>query len=308
MKRILITGVNGFIGNSLKDVIERHFNRYEVFGIDASLRKSSERYFKGDIKDRFFLKTVIKRIRPHYIFHLAGGSVKTEDFPRLVSENVLTTYLLLELLLNVRNFKTRIIIPGSAAEYGQILQKDMPVKEKHALRPVNFYGLSKMYQTLLALSYCKKGLDIIIARIFNIVGWATPSNLSIGRFAYQIALIEKGRKKVTIETKDLNSRRDFVDIQDTCSALMAIAEKGKTGNIYNVCTGRSYKIKYLLDYLLKLSNIGDVKVKTLNSRDLEINSIRGSNKKIARDTDWRPKVNISESLKDTLAYYRGMVE
>jgi GDP-4-dehydro-6-deoxy-D-mannose reductase len=164
-----------------------------------------------------------------------------------------------------------------------------------------------MYQTELALSYFRKGSDVVIGRVFNIIGWATPVNFSIGKFAHEISLIQRGSKKHVLETKGLDSERDYVDIQDVCSALMAIAENGKSGDIYNICSGRSYKIKYLLDYLLKLSDLEKVKVKTINSRDFEIKSIRGSNRKITKDTNWKPKVNIFESLENTLDYYRRAI-
>ena len=303
MKRILITGVEGFIGSSLKDFFDENPRHYEAYGIDISLRKAAGMCFKGDINDERFLRNIIKKIKPHYIFHLAGLTNK-DDFCKLISVNVLATRRLLETVLNLKNFKTRIIIPGSAAEYGEIPRGYMPVRENYVLQPINFYGLSKACQTLLALSYFKKGLDVIVGRIFNISGWAAPRSFSIGEFAHTLSLIEKGLKKPVVETKGLNSKRDYLDIQDVCSALAAIAEKGKPGNIYNICSGECYKTKYALDYLISLSALKGVKIKASPASQPEIKSIVGSNKKIKEHTRWAPAIGIHESLKNTLDYYR----
>jgi len=303
MKRILITGVSGFIGNSLKEFIEESVPFFEVYGVDISLSKPTERYFKRDLNDRRALRDIVKRVSPHYIFHLAGLTNK-EDPHKLLSANIFSTYNLLDSLLDLKNIKTRIIVPGSAAEYGRVSQKNMPVKETCSLKPINFYGYIKMYQTLLALSFCKKGLDVVVGRIFNIIGWGSPKKLVIGNFACQIALIEKGRKRGKIESKDLNSKRDFLDIQDVCSALVAIAKKGKRGEIYNICSGKSQKIREMLDGLMKISNCRKHTTKFSPKSSSEVKGIRGSNKKIRKDTGWIPKVKITESLNSTLNYYR----
>jgi len=303
MKRILITGVAGFIGSSLKDFFDKNPRHYEAYGIDISLRKSVGRCFKGDINDERFLRKIIKKIKPHYIFHLVGLTDKN-DFCKLISVNVLSTRRLLETVLNLKNFKTRIIIPGSAAEYGEIPQGDMPVRESYVLQPINFYGISKAYQALLALSYSKKGLDVIVGRVFNISGRAAPRGFSIGKFAYTLSLIEKGFKKPVVETKGLNSKRDYLDIQDVCSALAAIAEKGRPGNIYNICSGESWKTKYALDYLISLSALKGIKIKASPASQPEIKSIVGANEKIKEHTGWVPKIGIHESFKNTLDYYR----
>ncbi|GAG18192.1 unnamed protein product, partial [marine sediment metagenome] len=173
MKKVLITGISGFMGNSLKNFIERSLPSYEVYGIDISLSRPTGRYFRGDINNRKFLRKIIKKIGPQYIFHLAGLT-KAKDLSRLITANTLTTHSLLDSMLALKNLKARIIIPGTAAEYGRVSQKDMPVKETHPLRPVNPYGFSKACQTLLALNYSKKGLNIVIGRVFNVSGWGTP--------------------------------------------------------------------------------------------------------------------------------------
>jgi len=303
MKRILITGVSGFIGNSLKEFIEGNLPSFEVYGIDSALNKSTKRYFKRDLNDRKSLRDIIKRISPHYIFHLAGLANK-KDHRKLVSANILPTYNLLDSLLDLKNIKTRVIIPGSAAEYGRVSRENMPVKETHSLEPINFYGYVKMYQTLLALSFCEKDLDVVVGRIFNAIGWGSPQGLAMGNFANQISLIEKRKRRVITGVRDLNSKRDYLDIRDVCSALVAIAKKGNSGEIYNICYGESHGIKKMLNCLIKMSNCSKCRIKFSPKSFSEVKDIVGSNKKIKRDTGWNPKVKIFEGLKNTLDYYR----
>lgn len=306
MKRVLITGLAGFIGSSLVDFIERYSSSYEVYGIDIRPKKTGKRYFKGDVGDRSLVKKVLKKVRPHYIFHLVG-STNTRDFRGLISVNVSATQALLDAIAEIKDLKTRVVVPGSAAEYGRVLEKDMPVKESHSLSPINPYGVSKMHQVLLALSYSEAGLDVVIGRIFNVLGWGTPRDFSIGRFAYETSLIKRDKKKACIETRGLSSERDFLDIKDVCAGLIAIAEKGKKGNVYNICSGKAYKIKNALDYLLKAAGLSKVKIKTSRSFNPEVRTIRGSNTKIIKHTKWRPEVNIRESLQKTFDYYNRRI-
>ncbi len=303
MKRILITGVSGFIGSSLRSFIEKNLSSFVVYGMDTSFSKSTQRCFKVDLSDKKSFEGIIKKISPDYIFHLAGFAKKDNPL-KLLSANVLSTYNLLDSLLNLKNSKARVIIPGSAAEYGRVSQKDMPVKETHSLEPINSYGYVKMYQTLLALSFCEKGLDIVVGRIFNTVGWGSPKKLAIGRFASQISLIEKGKTGTTITAGNLGSKRDFVDIKDICSALIAIANKGKSGEIYNICYGKSQRIETILNSLIKMSNCSKYKIKFFPKSFSEVKDMVGSNKKIKRDTGWVPEIKILESLRNTLSYYR----
>jgi len=303
MKKILITGISGFIGNSLKEFIARTLPSFEVYGIDSALTKSTKRYFKRDLNDRKSIKTIIEKVSPKYIFHLAGLTNK-KDHRKLVSANILPTYNLLDSLLDLKNVKTRVIIPGSAAEYGRVSQKNMPVKETHPLEPINFYGYVKMYQTLLALSFCEKGLDVVVGRIFNAIGWGSPKGLAMGSFANQVSLIEKGKRRVIAGVRDLSSKRDYLDIRDICSALVAIAKKGNSGEIYNICYGESHGIEKMLNSLIKMSNCNKYKIKFSPKSSPEVKDIVGSNKKIKRGTGWNPKVKIFEGLKNTLDYYR----
>ncbi len=304
MKTILITGSAGFIGTSLKKFLRLHRPSYEVYGVDNRIPHTAKKCFQADLSDPRAIAAILNKVKPRYIFHMAGAA-KAKQAQEFIRKNVAVTGVFLKSIALYKGGLLRVIIPGSAAEYGEVASGLMPISEDAVLRPVNPYGISKMRQTFLALDYQKKGLDIVIARIFNITGYGVPESLAIGRFAAQIARIEKGESPELL-TKNLLSKRDFLDIEDVCCALVAIAEKGESGQIYNICSGKARKIGNLLKSLIGFSRVKKLSVRSagLLCLEKEIKDIWGSNAKIKKVTGWRPRVKLEQSLKNTLKYYR----
>ena len=108
--------------------------------------------------------------------------------------------------------------------------------------------------------FAREGMDVVIARIFNVMGRAVTVNLSIGKFAFELASIKKHRKRPVLYTKSLDMKRDFLDINDVCEYLLAIAFCGEQGEIYNICRGKPYKIRGLLNKLIGISGIKDIRI------------------------------------------------
>jgi len=301
-KKILITGVNGFLGKALWEYIKAKQFSFEVFGVDHAKLLSSRRLFLCDVSDKKDVLKIIYYIRPDYIFHLSGGRMNAEK--ELLRNNILATRVLLEVVNSVSNYCPRIIIPGSAAEYGRTVS---PVRETALTRPVSFYGLAKNTQTNLGLMYARTGLDVVVGRIFNVCGYGTPPTLSLGHFSREIALIEKSKKRLVIQTRNLRMKRDFLDIKDVCSALLKVAQGGKSGEIYNICSGNSFLMRDLLNELIGYSQVDNIAIKEDNESVQEVDISVGSNTKIKKVTGWKPKVTISQSLKSTLRFYRDFL-
>jgi len=302
-KRILITGVNGFIGGALRRFIRDRNLNFEVFGIDLlKPAQADQQIFVCDLNNHRKLQRILSKIRPEYIFHLTGGRIVGKK--KLLQSNLLISQVLFETIKKVPNFWPRIIIPSTAAEYGNAGWRGKFITENANQRPISWYGFVKSMQTGLSLTYAQQGFDVVVGRIFNISGFGTPPTLVIGKFAYEISCIEKERKKKVIYTKDLAVRRDFLDIQDVCSALLAIAKDGQSGEIYNICSSKAYSIKDLLQKLLSYSGVRGVRIKEYKNGDGEVRDAIGSNLKIKGATRWRPQVPIEQSLLDTLNFYR----
>lgn len=304
-KKVLITGVNGFLGKALWGYFKAKQSSFKIFGIDRTKLLSSRRLFSCDLNNTKEVLKIISHVQPDHIFHLAGGQVNVEN--DLLRSNVLATRSLLEAVNSVSHYCPRIIIPGSAAEYGKTVSPVVPVRETVLARPVTFYGFAKNMQTNLGLMYARAGLDVVVVRIFNVCGYGMPPTLSLGRFSRQIALIEKKKRRPVIRTGNLGMKRDFLDVQDVCSALLKVAQGGKSGEIYNICFGNSYLMRDLLDELIGYSKVDNVVIKEDDERMRGVDISVGSNTKLKKATGWEPKVNIGQSLKNTLSYYRKFV-
>lgn len=299
---ILITGVDGFIGTALWNYLKVHKPAVRTFGVDVQRKRSSPFLFSCDITNTSKLKKVFGKVRPDIIFHLAGGRPANENLFWQV--NVVPTQTLLNAVSQTKNLRPIIVIPGSAAEYGKVKAPQRLIRETVKPRPAALYGFVKYMQTSLGLMYARRGLDVRIVRIFNIGGYGTPSALALGNFAERIVRIERRLESPLMKVGNLSGRRDFLDITDVCSALWAVARKGKSAEVYNVCSGRLLGLRLLLRQLLAHAKVKNIDVQEEQKASLETFDIGGSNAKIKRVTGWRPTVSMKQSLKNTLQYYR----
>ncbi len=244
------------------------------------------------------------QVEPDIIVHLAGGRMSDAEASRLA--NLGTTESLCAALNQLGMTDTRVIIPGSAAEYGIPPKNVRKIREDVKPRPKSDYGRIKWEQTRAALRWAKKGLNITVGRIFNITGAGTPESLAAGRFAQQITLMELRGKSGVLQTYDLSGKRDFIDIQDVCAALWALARKGRPGEVYNICSGKATGIADLLESMILCSRMTDVTIDEQPTASPSFNVI-GSPAKIKRATGWSPTIGLETSLRRTLQSWRAKV-
>jgi len=300
-KRILIIGVNGFIGRSLWKFLSKR-KEFLLFGLDLKMDHKKNNFFLCDVMNKKQLQVILAKVKPDYIFQLAGGRLDKKN--KMISANIETTKQILNSIQTILGRNVRVVIPGSAAEYGDMPKGKRKIDEAIKERPVGDYGVIKLKQTRIALTYVKKGLDIVVARMFNIIGEDTPSVLCAGRFAEQIAMIESNKMVGVLETNNLSGRRDFLDIEDICRGLLDVAIYGKRGEIYNVCSSRSVSIRTLLYKLLKLSKNKKLRACEDKSSSSGTFNMIGSNQKLFQLNRWKPKVSLERGLKNTLDSFR----
>lgn len=302
-RRILITGVNGFLGKALWQYLRKYYPGLRIYGLARKPGPYDRNVFICDLKRKNRIEPILAAIGPDYVFHCAGGRMVKRK--ALWEANVLTTKCLLEAVQKMKSARPRIVIPGSAAEYGRMPSGRRKIRESDRCAPLSMYGAVKLEQTSLALAYARQGMDVVVVRIFNIMGEGTPPALAAGRFAEQIIGIEKGRSGKVIETKNLAGKRDFLDIGDVCSALLAVARHGKAGEIYNVCSGRPVVLKAVLKKLLSLAKVRDIVVAEDKKDASPSFDVIGSNVKLKAASGWSARVRVEQSLKDTLDSYRA---
>lgn len=299
---VLVTGCGGFLAEAVTRYLKSAWPHARVFGVGrrACVDELLSEALAIDLNDAPQLGAAIARVRPDIVFHAAGRTT-AGDWATLYRDNVQATLGLLDALA-VHSPQSRVVVAGSAAECGMVDAARLPVREEHALNPVSPYGVSKAWQSLAARSYAFRGLHVVVGRIFNIVGRGTPVKTSIGGFADQLRDIAGGRREPVLRVGNLGTRRDFVDIGDIVSALIALATSSVTGEVYNICSGRSVGIGDVLEQMIALSGCA-VRIETepARLRPGDVPDVFGSSAKINAACGWSPRVTLAESLAATLA-------
>lgn len=314
MKKIFITGIAGFVGSYLADLLLTK-KGVTVCGIDYPgadtknidhIKNRFKLYQECDIKIKQDIKDMLGKTKPDCIVHLAAQSspLLSEQYPEdTIATNIAGQVNIFEALSALR-IKLKIIIAGSCDEYGPVAKKEMPIKEDYKLAPGNLYALTKVTQELLGLNfYNKQGHDIIVTRPFHTTGPRRPERFVCSNLAKQIALIEKHRQKPIISVGNMSIIRDFTDVRDVANAYWLIIKKGKPGEAYNICSGKECFIKEVFGMLLSLTKV-KVKVKADKMRSNDVSMLVGDYHKLKKATGWQPKIPIEQTLKDLLDYWR----
>ncbi len=303
----LITGIEGFVGPHLAKVLLE--KKYAVCGTYlGSVHKKIEgvNYVHLDVTDKKEATRVISKIRPDYIFHLAGFSsvsLSWKNPERCFEINVEGTRNLLDAVLAAKISPT-ILIVSSAEVYGKPVQ--LPITENHPTNPVSPYAKSRLEQEKVVLEYVnKKRIRAIISRSFNHTGPGQAPIFVCSSFAYQIARIKKGLQEPVIKTGDLSVTRDFTNVRDVVTAYVLAVEKCTIGEIYNICSGKAYSIKEILDMLILISGKKDIRVVTdpEKVRPVDVPVLFGSNSKISLLSGWAPAIDIQSTLSEVYSYF-----
>jgi len=320
-KRALITGITGFVGSHLAELLLK--KGYLVYGI-ARWRSRMDNIehllddiilVQADLTDPHSIKDAIKKVNPDKIFHLAAQSYVPASWEMPVETmqvNVIGTVNLLEAVKEIYRyqFKDPIIhIAGSSEEYGLVKPNEIPIKETNPLRPLSPYGVSKVAEDLLGQQYhMSYALATVITRAFNHTGPRRGDVFVCSNFAKQIALIEKGKQKPIIYHGNLEAKRDFTDVRDMVEAYYLATEKCEYGTPYNVCSEKAYSIREILEILLSMAN---KKIKLVVDEDRmrpsDVPLLLGDCSKFRKTTGWSPKIPIEKTLIDLLNYWRERI-
>lgn len=319
MKRVLITGITGFVGQHLTKYLKDHFpGSVEIYGTTRSLVDRGDETFAGvkllhaELTLQKDLDDVVGRVKPDEVYHLAALSSPAESFlapTETIANNVGAQAHLFEALRKSHLLETKVLIVTSSDIYGLVKRSDLPINEKTLFRPSSPYAVSKITQDYLAWQYYSSyGMPIIRVRPFPHVGPKQTDHFVLSSFAKQIALIEKGKQEPVVKVGNLEAKRDFTDVRDMVRAYVLLMKKGIPGDVYNAGSGESTKIIVLLNKLLVLSTAKiTTSVDQSRMRPSDIPELRCDARKIRRVTGWQPEISLEQTLKDTLAYWRGVV-
>lgn len=306
--RVLITGIGGFVGGHLLNQILQNTPDAEIHGtilIDSPIPNSTNCiYHPIDLKEEAATETLISRVRPDCIYHLAAqASVKRsfEDPWQTLENNIRSQLNIINACLAVK-IQPRILIVSSGEIYGAVSPEALPIHEDTPLSPSSPYSVSKVAQDMLGLQYyLSHRLPIMRARPFNHLGPGQSEGFVAPDFAMQIARIEAGQQEPVLRVGDLSAQRDFTDVRDIVRAYHLIVEKGNPGDVYNIASGRAYSIQSLLESLLRHSTTHiEIQVDQRRMRPSYIPILVGDSSRLHRATGWETIIPFEQTLLDVL--------
>jgi len=321
IKKILITGITGFVGSHLADFVLANHSDVKISGL-ARWRAPKDNINHildritlepGDLQDLSSLITVLSNQRPDGIFHLAAQSYVPYSFSApaaTLSANVIGTCNLLEAVKQLRitnGYDPIIHICSSSEVYGQVKEDEVPIKEDNPFRPASPYAVSKLGEDMLAFQYWLSWqIKTIRTRMFTHTGPRRGEVFVVSTFAKQIAAIEAGLASPVVKVGNLESIRTFLDVRDAVRAYWLLVEKCLPGEVYNIGGVETMTVGEMLSRLLALSTTKHIDIEVDESRlrpsdvTLQIPSVD----KFIKATGWRPKIKFDKTLSDTLDYWR----
>ena len=314
MKKALIIGAAGFVGDYLIDHIQKNC----IWSI-AVTKMSHEQIARNgiEIHDLDILKKediikLLEDIRPDYIFHLAAQSSvalawKNPDLT--VDVNVKGTLHVLD-AIRMLDYKPRVLLIGSGEEYGHVKIDEVPIIEDNVSRPGNIYAATKACQNMIGKIYSDAyNLDIMSVRAFNHIGPNQAPLFVVADVCKQVAEIEAGRQEPVIKVGNLSAKRDFTDVRDVVKAYVLLMEQGNAGETYNVGSGQAVSIQYILEQILSLSMVKiQVEVDSARLRPVDVPIIEADINKISICCGWKPEIDLKTTLKETLDYWRKSIQ
>lgn len=319
--RVLITGVTGFVGSHLADHIVASHPEVEVFGTKRwrsprdNIHHLDGRVFLHDcdLRDLSSLIETLSNVKPDVIFHLAAQSyVKTSYTAPVdtIETNVTGTVNLLE-AVRICQQDPVIHVCSSSEVYGQVTEKDVPIKEDCPFRPVSPYAVSKVGEDMAAYMYHKAyGLKTIRSRMFTHSGPRRGEVFVDSFFSRQLAQIEHGVQEPVIRVGNLDSIRTFCDVRDTVRAYWLLVHRCPPGEVYNIGGDTTMSVQEMLDMLLEMTVYKgriDVRVDPSLLRPADVTLQIPCTDKFSEATGWKPEIPYRQTLSDMLDYWRDRV-
>jgi len=298
---LVITGAAGFVGSHLlAHLADAPDAPSRLVGVDLRAgAPGAAEWVSCDLASAPEAAALVKRFAPHTIIHLAGLAAG-DDLHACFAANVQAAANLLA-AASAADRAARVIIVGSAAEYGVAAGDYEVVDEGRPLLGRTPYAVTKTLQERWALAYAEAGaLEVVCVRPFNLMGPGQPRRLVPAAFLHQVAEVVDG-KRAEVGVGNTATSRDFTDVRDAVAALWALAATSHrvTGEVFNLASGRAVRIADLLEACLALAGRPvPVRRDPARRRSEDVPTIVGDAGKLRRATGWQPRISWQQSLHD----------
>ncbi len=302
----LVTGATGFAGSHLVDHLLQHEPAIAAWsnprGVAVNARDPKISWDAIDLLDRDAVRDAVATLQPSLVYHCAGAAdvgTSWSDPVTPLKVNALGTHHLLEAVRRTGS-TTPVVVVGSATVYRASAD---PVDEESPIGPSSPYGVSKLAQEMLAARIVS--FPVFLARPFNHAGPRQSPAFVTSSFARQIAEIEAGVAPPVLKVGNLDAQRDITDVRDTVRAYRLLAERGRPGRPYNICSGSAIRIGDLLERMLALAHTRiSVASDPNRMRPSDQPVILGDPSRVRAETGWHATIPIDDTLKDLLTYWR----
>lgn len=315
MVKVLVTGINGFVGSHVAH--ELHRRGYLVYGtgiqknLDPFLYGFVEEYVSCDLTDIDSVRRIsLKQVDA--VINLAGFASVGDSYGKAELYNKVNVGVHTNLYQECLNqsVSPRIIAVSTGAVYDPF--QKMPLGESSRLadrKKSNEYIVSKQIMEEEVLKFTKQGLRCVIARPFNHTGPGQQPGFLLPDLYNQIILSTKSNDPMLVG--NLDTKRDFTDVRDVARAYVDLAlceSKNLSSEVYNICSGRSVSGREILEMLSNcLGLIGlDVQIDPSKLRKNEIMDIYGSNQRLTDDTGWKTEYKISKTVNDFVLWKQSV--
>jgi GDP-4-dehydro-6-deoxy-D-mannose reductase len=294
--RVLVTGAGGFVGQHLLPAMRD--SGMEPIPSDREL----------DVRDTPLLSAAIEKAKPGAIVHLAALSSVADswrDPAACFRVNFLGTRSLLAALERCAP-RARLLLVGSADEYETTRPEAAPYDETAGLRPRSPYARTKAAGELLGHLAAGRGLDVVRVRSFNHTGAGQSDRFVTSSFARQVAMIEAGLQEPVMRVGNLDSVRDFLDVDDVVTAYLRLLDPAVPAGVYNVASGRPVEVRTLLTLLLELAGV-EARIEMAPEFYRPTDQLVGDAARLREATGWEPRIPLRTTLSALLDYWRGEI-
>jgi len=313
-KTAFVTGAEGFVGSHMvKFLAAEGWNvvgGHRLHSADSKPKLKNVELVQCDLTNGQRVERIFQEYKPTHVFHLGAQSLPTVSWADPVDtfeSNIMGSLYLFEAIRHQRQ-RPIVVSACSSAEYGNVPASAIPVREEQPLRPLHPYGISKVCLDLLAREYfLDYQVPAVNIRLFNTTG-PGKTNDAPSDFVRQLVRIKKGLQEPVLEVGNLKPRRAFLDVKDAVRGFYLAAMKGRSGEAYNLCATKVCQVGELLQFAINLSGLKvEVRPVARLMRPSDEKIIFGATSKIRKDTGWKPKFSIKQTLASMLEYWEQTI-
>lgn len=291
MKKVLITGIHGFIGNAIKKEFE---TKYDVYGIDV-VGSADKNHYIFDMRSTE-LKNLLQQIAPDIIIHAAGGANVANSIknPKLDFENSVEVFYNLLESIRIARIHCKVIFLSSAAVYGNV--NSLPVTETIELNPISPYGLHKKICEEIGQYYKSiYGIDICMLRIFSVYGPGLKKQIMWDMFQKSVL-----NGKIELFGNGEESR-DFIYIDDLVKCIELVMNVKSDYTVFNIGNGKGVRIGEVAEIFSRIM-FGENRVSFNNQiREGDPRFWQADISRIA-EMNYSPQINLADGIENYIRW------